>query len=566
MKTLCLVSIAVMLAAAAGCSCAEGGRQARDGGADAALIDASPGTDAASPRDSGVDSGARSIDAAEAGSFRLICDECAADAECGPVARCAELVTGQRACVPVCVPDIPSCPRRFTCTGVVVSGENVCLPVGGPCCVDMDADAYGQGIGCMGPDCDDDDPERNPGIEDVCDGAENDCDALTDESPTNCAAATCREDGTGGYESIGAQACIEGMCMDDAEASCGLYTCSERGAVGDSCATRCAPEGSDDDRYCRVGAHCVADVCIPDLGPGDPCADTSECARGLSCVDGVCCTSACTGACLRCDVAGSAGTCAPEPPTGAAEACNDLDEDCDVRVDEGCDDDGDDYCDVGIGIVGRPAVCPLGGFDCNDSTAAISPAAAEVCNGIDDNCVMGPDEGRTCVRCGDGIIDLAFGEVCDDAGASGGDDTCSDDCSRVLCSGLGTVEFVDTTTGQCYWRSTEVVTDFSTAQSRCASRGGHLVYLETPAERDLIYTNATGFSSTSRVYIGLSRGGDGVWRWSNGVPLSYTFFRGGEPSGDGTCVEWGPANSGNDLSCGTDRDFVCERDRRGTPR
>jgi hypothetical protein len=43
---------------------------------------------------------------------------------------------------------------------------------------------------------------------------------------------------------------------------------------------------------------------------GAPCVQGTECASA-SCFDGVCCSTACTGACRSCALAGSIGTCAP---------------------------------------------------------------------------------------------------------------------------------------------------------------------------------------------------------------------------------------------------------------
>ncbi len=50
------------------------------------------------------------------------------------------------------------------------------------------------------------------------------------------------------------------------------------------------------------------------------------------------------------------------------------------------DGDSDSYLPVGCS----------GGLDCNDSEIAISPAAAEKCNGVDDNCNGKTDENRVC--------------------------------------------------------------------------------------------------------------------------------------------------------------------------
>jgi subtilisin-like proprotein convertase family protein len=87
---------------------------------------------------------------------------------------------------------------------------------------------------------------------------------------------------------------------------------------------------------------------------------------------------------------------------GAAEVCNDLDDDCDGEVDEGLmqtwhpDSDSDGY--------GSPAgliflsCSPIQGYinnalDCDDANAAVYPGATEVCNGMDDDCDGQTDEG-----------------------------------------------------------------------------------------------------------------------------------------------------------------------------
>ncbi len=83
--------------------------------------------------------------------------------------------------------------------------------------------------------------------------------------------------------------------------------------------------------------------------------------------------------------------------TGAALQ---RDDDCDGATDEGCttwyaDTDGDGYGDPGTSVqsITQPAGYVADSTDCNDGNAAVNPGAAEVCNGIDDNCDGQTDEG-----------------------------------------------------------------------------------------------------------------------------------------------------------------------------
>ncbi len=61
---------------------------------------------------------------------------------------------------------------------------------------------------------------------------------------------------------------------------------------------------------------------------------------------------------------------------GAAEICDGVDNDCDLAIDEDEDGDGADVCS-----------------DCETQVPTIYPGAAEVCNALDDNCNMQVDEG-----------------------------------------------------------------------------------------------------------------------------------------------------------------------------
>lgn len=70
------------------------------------------------------------------------------------------------------------------CDGTIDINDSDCESF----CLDEDLDGYGQGNGCLGPDCDYHDSNIYPGAEELCDGKDNDCDKIIDEEipPRNC--------------------------------------------------------------------------------------------------------------------------------------------------------------------------------------------------------------------------------------------------------------------------------------------------------------------------------------------------------------------------------------------
>ncbi|MBK7683448.1 MAG: putative metal-binding motif-containing protein, partial [Bacteroidetes bacterium] len=92
---------------------------------------------------------------------------------------------------------------------------------------------------------------------------------------------------------------------------------------------------------------------------------------------------------------------APLVNPGATEVCNGIDDDCANGIDDGLvflnyyvDADGDGY---GAGLATSSCNPIVGSVlvdgDCDDNNAAVNPSATEVCNGIDDDCANGIDDG-----------------------------------------------------------------------------------------------------------------------------------------------------------------------------
>jgi hypothetical protein len=134
---------------------------------------------------------------------------------------------------------------------------------------------------------------------------------------------------------------------------------------------------------------------------------------------------------------------------GATELCNGIDDNCVGGIDDGGVCQTDYYCDADedghfSGVVSGdcnsyqciPAGCRASpaGDDCNDGNPDVNPDEDEVCNGIDDNCAAGVDEGGDAL-CDDGLFCTGFETCLGAGGCLDGEPTCTTDnvCLLVTC-------------------------------------------------------------------------------------------------------------------------------------
>lgn len=353
---------------------------------------------------------------------------------------------------------------------------------------DGDGDGYGdprvtrsscsqpQGYVPMGTDCDDQSSDIHPGVLEICDGLDNNCDAVVDDDAIDKRSWARDSDGDQygdatrsvlSCERPDGYAALDGDCDDEdpevyptAPESCDeVIDRNCDGSTGDAdvdgdgviachdCNDRDpdvypgAPELCDGKvNGCRLGVSDGSD----EEGIGDPCdgPDSDLCVEGvMSCLDGV----------FGCS----------DHSGGAQELCDGLDNDCNPATLDGegdpglglaCDGEDDDVC------LGGVVVCLAGQLECNDPGVV-----AETCDGADNDCDGEIDEGLDAVAwfldgdgdgygtgspilsCADDLPGRAvLGEDCNDSssavypGASELCDSLDNDCNGQIDDGAAT--------------------------------------------------------------------------------------------------------------------------------
>ena len=188
------------------------------------------------------------------------------------------------------------------------------------------------------------------------------------------------------------------------------------------------PDDSDGDTVCDSVDVCPGDDLLDTDADGypDDCDNCPTLAQVLQRDDDL------DGHGFQCDCDDANNAIHPE----ADEHCDGVDEDCDDLIDNDAVDGVIFYRDADSDGEGAAAITATAcdgsvppGYvansrDCDDNTAAVSTAALEVCDGLDNNCNGSTDDGLVCddAAAGDPAVDGAalVGCACSSSGGSGG--------------------------------------------------------------------------------------------------------------------------------------------------
>ncbi len=273
--------------------------------------------------------------------------------------------------------------------------------LGGPWYVDADADGYGEegstalyqcempsGYADNEDDCDDTDPDANPGETEVCDGVDNDCSGDVDEDTASDATTWYADVDGDGY---GDASISVTQCDQPSNSSSNSDDCDDSDANVSPDATEICDSVDNDCDGTTDGADAADAATWYDDddgdGYGDPTASTQACTAPTGTVS---------------DDSDCDDTDSSINPDGS-ETCNSADDDCDGVVDEGASDatvyyldsDGDGYGEASSSVssCSTPTGYVSDDSDCDDSDALTYPGATEICDGADNDCDGTTDEG-----------------------------------------------------------------------------------------------------------------------------------------------------------------------------
>ena len=266
----------------------------------------------------------------------------------------------------------------------------------GPVCTELDGDDDGfVAQPCGGDDCDDSNPAINPTADEVCDGADNNCDGEVDfglgrpgdacDSPDDCCSG----------------ACFGEMCLSD------VPPCAESGEScmdHEQCCSGLCERGDGEDGVCVE-----TDAC---LGNDEPCVQAADCCS-TACFEGFCrggasCLIAGTACatdsdCCSDDCDDASGVCVVTGCGGTGEACGEEEDCCSRNCIDG-------YC-LSTGL------CRPEGDSCSEDDDCCNHAC-EIADG---------EERGNCV---DLTGCLTFGEPCS-GGETGARNCCSNTCGDI---------------------------------------------------------------------------------------------------------------------------------------
>jgi hypothetical protein len=245
-------------------------------------------------------------------------------------------------------------------------------------CTDSDSDSYPASVDCV-----DSNPQINPGTAEICNNVDDNCNGMVDESVS-------RECGSSsvGICRFGTETCRYGSWYGCDAVIPKTESCN---SLDDDC------DGQvDEGCSCQDGAkqRCGSDVGACEYGYQD-CVkgDWSACIGGKNSVAEVCdnqldddCDGLMDEGCAVVEAAQPEPAKVDEPPSEVASA-EPKSEEKSIALPACKDADGDTY-----------GVDCKNGNDCDDRDAGVHPGAAEVCNNIDDNCndIVDEDLSRGC--------------------------------------------------------------------------------------------------------------------------------------------------------------------------